>query len=81
MGAKVSEIGLQIMRRAVYTDGSPCQIVLTEIDGGRGIVSFHDDTGDDDVIGVQQIAVVVPDCEQFASDAGALFHRAGRAEC
>ena len=68
--------GTRIIRRAVYTDGTPCQIVLTELGEDRAIVSFHDDTGSEDVAGTQQIAVVV-DRQQFANDALALFHRIG----
>jgi len=71
----MTQTGLQIMRRAVYTNGAPCQIVLTELGDDRVIVSFHTDTGGDD-IGTQQIAVVA-DRKQMVSDALALLHRIG----
>jgi len=71
----MTQTGLRIMRRAVYTNGAPCQIVLTELGDDRVIVSFHTDTGSDD-IGTQQIAVVA-DRKQMVSDALALLHRIG----
>jgi len=75
-GDKMTQTGLRIMRRAVYTNGAPCQIVLTELGDDRVIVSFHTDAGSDDVIGTQQIAVVA-DRKQMVSDALALLHRIG----
>ena len=54
------KIGLQIIRRAVYTDGQPCQLVLTELGADKLIVSFHDDTGTEDVIGTQRHCFTTP---------------------
>jgi hypothetical protein len=70
------KIGLRIMRRIVYTDGQPGQFVLTELGDGEVIISFHDDTGSDDVVGAQKIAVVA-DRRQTITDALALLHRIG----
>ena len=70
-----NRIGLQIMRPVVYTDGTKCQIVLTELGDDKVIISFHTDTGTEE-IGTQQIAVVA-NRRQFVGDALALFYRIG----
>lgn len=67
------------MRRAVYTDGTPCQLVLTELGNDSLIVSFHDDSGDEDTIGTQRIAIVA-DWKQTIHDVLALLYRAGEKE-
>jgi len=50
--------------------------VLTELGDDKLIVSFHDDTGNEDVVGTQRIAVVV-DRKQTITDVLALLYRAG----
>jgi len=50
--------------------------VLTELGDDKLIVSFHDDTGTEDVVGTQRIAVVV-DRKQTITDVLALLYRAG----